>query len=64
MKTLTEKSNLTPFDRMMITEAYQRCYGLQIAVKYDMAEVALDLAHETGMEVKFLLDNWEEVKTL
>lgn len=45
--------NLTPFDKLMIDEAYARCYGLREAVQRgDLAE----LAHQTGFRLSYLTD--------
>lgn len=45
------RPTLTPFDRLMIDEAYARCYGLREAVQRgDLAE----LAHQTGFRVEYL----------
>lgn len=71
MKTLTiphqkeqGQTNLTPFDRLMISEAYQHCYGLRDAIQFDIPDSIQSLAHQTGFRIKFLLDNLEEVKTV
>lgn len=55
---------LTKFDKQVIKEAYDRCYGLKQVVQVQASGWADTLAHQTGYRASYLQEHGEEVREL
>lgn len=60
---MTPKYNLAGYQREMIKNAYQRCYGLQDFINKDINNLWA-LAEQGCIRLSYLEDHYPEIKSL